>query len=186
MQEPSRNGLINRHYPVVGCTGATTLRYIALMSTCAAAAHGAVIKGHLREWPAAGVFFIVVTLLQAFVGLRFAKVAQTPYPSVRPRLIISALTINVGIVLVYVVSRTIPIPFAPKVGAHGSASVPGVPIIPSRVESIGPLDAVTFLIELVTIGLLVSIARGSTRRTFGNVLLACGGGLVVAAVTGTL
>jgi hypothetical protein len=197
MQEPSGNGLIRPRGPslrvaalrvatlrvaTLRVSGESTRRYIALLSACAAVAHGAVINPHLQEWPAAGVFFIVVTIAQAFIGLCFARSER----QATPRLIISALIINVGVVLVYVVSRTIPIPFAPKVGAHGSVNVPGVPIIPSRVESLGSLDVVVFFVELLTIALLVSIARGSTRRLLGNVLLASGAALLVAGATGTL
>ena len=121
---------------MIGSTGVTTVQtrpettrsmltdLAVLLTVGAASAHALTIPGHLRSWPASGVFFTLlaagqVALAVALFRNRFGD-----------RLIRVALWGTVGVVLLYLASRTVGLPFTPPVAAHGSSLDPGRAIIP--------------------------------------------------------
>jgi hypothetical protein len=114
---------------------------VAGASLGAAAIHFAVVPEHLEEWPAAGLFFVVLAIFQAAWA-----VAYLWRPS-RWAIAVGILA-NLATAALWLVSRTIGLPFSPE---------PWVP------EEIGLLDVVASALELfLVVGLLVA-ARRSRR-----------------------
>lgn len=148
--------------------------------------HLVVAPEHFEEWAPAGVFFIVVAAGQLWP-------AQALWRGLTARLVPAAVLLTSGLVALYVVSRTIGLPFHPGgvehgVGLggshHGGSQVPGgqgngMPIIPgsgadAAVETVGALDLVCVVAELGALALLIGMLPASQRRSVGNLLLAVG------------
>ena len=110
----------------------------------AAAIHATVIREHLTEWPAAGVFFILLTISQM-------AAATLVLVRLRPAALLATVTLSVGPILLWLYSRTAGLPFGPDAG---------VP------EPVGLTDAAASLVEAVTLVLafLVLSPRRRPRR----------------------
>ncbi|MEO6142901.1 MAG: hypothetical protein ABIP19_02900 [Dermatophilaceae bacterium] len=103
-----------------------------------AALHAAVVPQHLSEWPAAGVFFIVLVAAHlAVAGLLLAR----PQPTV----VLAAAIASIGPLALWVYSRTIGMPFGPGAG------------IP---EKVGLTDLAASALELTTLLVAVLLLRG--------------------------
>lgn len=116
----------------------------AALMMVAVVIHVLVSPAHLREWLPAGVFFLVVATGQAALAVSLLRRAA-------PIAILASIWSSVGLVCVYVWSRTAGLPFAPlhdagehgagesqlghAVGGHGNGvpAYPGVPT-PSSAE----------------------------------------------------
>jgi hypothetical protein len=159
----------------------TLMRRAAGLSAIAALLHGAVIRAHMNYWVAAGVFFAIVTLAQ----LMFALVC-TRRTSIRGWVSLWGIAGNAAVVVIYVISRTTRIPFSPRVGAHGSANVAGVPLILPRFERMGGIDVLALLVELALIITLIATLNAAHRRTATNVLCVTGGALIAGSAFGLL
>ena len=112
------------------------------LSLGAAAIHFAVIGEHYAEYPPYGVAFIVFAWFQVGWAVRYV---------VHPRRALArlAIVVNVGAIVVWVVSRVIGLPLGPEPGAT---------------EPVGPLDLVAAALELALIALLAwDLAAGSER-----------------------
>jgi hypothetical protein len=111
---------------------------LALVSLAAAGIHFAAIRSHLDVGPLHGLFFIVVAWAQALWGVAIL---------VAPRrvLLITGLAVNVAVLAVWVLSRTVGVPAPPQ---------PWMP------EPAGVADSVATILELVIVaGCAVALRR---------------------------
>lgn len=103
-------------------------RLCAVTLILTAAIHFAVVPEHLREWPAAGVFFVALGLVEAALAVGALR------PMDRRVLLVGAL-VSVGTVLLWTVSRTVGLPTGPEAFAA---------------EPVRALDVVSTGLELAT------------------------------------
>ncbi len=165
---------------------ATRSRAAAALSCVAALVHLVVAPEHFAEWAPAGVFFVVVAAGQLWLG-------RAAWRGLGARLVPAAVLLTAGLVALYVVSRTIGLPFHADTASqglglggshHGGSQVPGghgngMPIMPgsgaeAAVETVGALDLVCVVAELGALALLVGMLPARQRRSVGNLLLAVG------------
>jgi hypothetical protein len=146
------------------------------MSSAAALAHVVAAPAHFTWWPAAGVFFGVLGAAQ----LGFAALLLRGYAN--SRLIMSGIWLTVGVILVYVASRTVGIPMAPPVPFHGGRWVIGRSAIPNGAKHVGPLDVFTLAAELVLVVALLSTLPNRAKVRTVNCLMWIGLALWAAAL----
>ena len=169
------------------------LRAAQLFMAVAAYIHIKVIPEHLQEWLPAGLFFIAISALQAALVVSLLRRPGLPT-------LLASIWSSVAIILVYLWSRTIGIPFMPEhadhaaqehaghaVGGHGN----GVPIFPESssphgVESVGSLDLAALGAEMLVIALVVSVLPTRAQGRVSNVLLVLGAALLVLRAVGVL
>ena len=102
-----------------------------------AAIHAAVVREHLSEWPAAGLFFLLLTVAEVTTaGLLLAR---------RKGGLVAAALVSVGPLAVWLVSRTAGLPIGPEAGTA---------------EAIGSPDLVACTLEVAT--LVAALALLST------------------------
>ena len=101
-----------------------------------AAVHAAVVPEHLVEWPAAGWFFVLLTLAEVAAAVLVATRRRWAVPV--------SLAVSAGPLLLWLWSRTLGMPFGPE---------PWVP------EAVGLADLAACALELATLALAVAIAR---------------------------
>jgi hypothetical protein len=104
-----------------------------------AAIHAAVVPGHLTEWAAAGVFFIVLTAVELAIGALLLA-------GLRPAVLLAAAVASIVPLAVWLYSRTLGIPFGPEAG------------IPERV---GLADSAACVLEVLTLLVAVVLLRHS-------------------------
>ena len=92
---------------------------LAVLSIGAAVIHFAVIAQHMNEWWLTGTFFAVVALFQ--LAWAVAVLAQPSQP-----LYLAAALVNAGVVLTWIVSRTVGVPVGPEAGEVESIGLPDV------------------------------------------------------------
>jgi hypothetical protein len=145
--------------------------------------HVVVTPEHVDEWAPAGVLFAVVATAQLWLG-------QALWRGTARRVLPAAVLSTAGLIALYVVSRTVGLPFhsggaaVSGGGHHGPLLVPGghgngMPVIPgseggSTVEPVGLLDAVCVTAEFAALALLVGLMAVAQRRSVTNLLLAVG------------
>lgn len=149
-------------------------------SATAALAHFVAAPGHYTWWPAAGVFFAALGVAQAvYAVLLVAGVRDHRY-------LLAGVWGTVGVILLYVASRTVGLPTAPPVPFHGGRWVVGRSIVPDGAKHVGPLDVFTLVAEmLLVVTLLSMLPNRSKARTVNNLMwigLALWGAGVVALV----
>jgi hypothetical protein len=110
-----------------------------------AAVHAAVVREHLGHWPAAGLFFVVLSMIGLVVGLALLRRVD------RLRLI-AALALAVGPLMVWLVSRTAGLPFGPEAGEP---------------ERVGWTDTAACLLELTSAGAALLLLRAAPRLRGG-------------------
>ena len=130
----------------------------AALSAVTAYVHFAYTESHFEEWWAYGVLFLIAGQLQAVLALALLR---------RPPawVLVAGALVNLGIVGVYVASRTSGLPFGP----HANVA-----------ERAGAVDLGTTAAEIVLVGLLISLAR-APRAALGGQRPAPGGGGAVGA-----
>ena len=145
---------------------------IALASLFAGVIHLAVTPEHLEQWWAFGAFFIVTGLFQLAFALVVVRRPTWPVA-------VTGIAVNLGIVLVWVVSRTTGLPVTPPVDitSHEGTHV---------IEGVGPADLAATGAELLVVCLLVTLLPPRMRRVAGNLLLATGGCLWALRLSGAL
>jgi len=122
---------------------AWTLRVAAIAALFGAEMiHVAVMNAHFTEWVGAGVFFLVISVIE---GLLAAGLLVVP----SRRLCLVAAAMSLATVAVWAVSRTTGLPFGPAAG------------VPER---IGRADSVSTLFEIGTAVWLLMISRTETAR----------------------
>jgi hypothetical protein len=117
-----------------------------------------------REWWAATAFFVGVGLAQTVSGFLFPL-----WP--RPLLFVAAIWGNIGVVFLYVVTRTSGIPLGPHAGV---------------LEDANPFDVATTVVELGLVFVLVSLLSEASRAWTLNALLVVGATFWVLRLTGSL
>jgi hypothetical protein len=171
---------------VGGIDGRRVACEVAMVSALVAAlAHVWVIPEHLAEWPLAALFFAVVALAQLLLAVSLRR-------SPSPLVVGLGLAGTVGIIIFYVTTRTVDLPFLPL--AHDMAHLPtawgvgnGIPIFPgARIEEVGVPDLVCLGAELVTVLALCSLAGPAVRRVATTGLCALGVAMLVLRLTGVL
>ena len=142
----------------------------AVLSLGAAAIHFAVIGEHLREFLLYGVLFVLVSWFQAWWAVQYVA---------RPsrRLEWLALALNLGVVGVWVWSRTIGLPIAPAQGGT---------------EVVGTADVIATVFEIALVALLAEVIRlgaweraGRSARLSGAAALAIQVASLALVIAGT-
>ena len=129
-------------------SGGSVIQQVRLLLVAALVAsaviHAAVIPEHLTEWPAAGVFFILLTAGElAIAGLLLAPLRQRTA-------LHAATVISVGPLIVWLYSRTAGMPFGPE---------PGIP------ESVGVPDVLACMLEVASLLAAVALLHSSRWRS---------------------
>jgi hypothetical protein len=124
----------------------------ALLSVGAGYVHLAYVDSHWRDWWAYGAFFLATGVFQVLYGL---LVLRRP----RPLIALAGIAANLGIVGMYVYSRTVGVPMGP----HQDVK-----------ETAGAIDASTTAAEIVLVALLLLLVGPRLRRWTFNLLLAAG------------
>jgi hypothetical protein len=117
----------------------------------AAALHAALIDAHLEEWWGYGLFFVVASIGQAVLGLILFSLPRSPawpasqWRAWKRRLFLAGALGNLAVIVLYVITRTLGIPFfGPEAG---------------EVAGIGPADLPTKLAEAGAVVLLALLYR---------------------------
>jgi hypothetical protein len=137
-------------------------RLAALASFGAAVIHFAVVPNHWQEWTPAGVFFLAIALFQ----LLWARVVlgRTTTP-----VLAAGVTINVGAIALWAVSRTAGAPFGPHAG---------------EAELVQAADLCALLLQIyVVMGAGWALYRGRQGQpipAFGNALVLLSATAIVA------
>ena len=159
-----------------------------LAAVLAAGIHAAVVPEHLQESLLIGGFFVAVALGQ--FGLAAALRRRPPV-----LLAVVAIWAHVGLIALYVASRTVDLAFLPAhhgasrvehlpvAGGHGN----GIPAYPgSRIEPVGALDLICLAAELVLVGALLGLLPARLRSRTTTVLMILGVLAVLARAFGLL
>jgi hypothetical protein len=137
-----RGGRLNitspRHHP----TRRPTVEVLLMVGLLGAAAiHATVIGEHFAEWPAAGVFFVLLTLAQlTAAGLVLVRL--------RSPAILATMVVSAGPLLLWLYSRSVGLPFGPEAGTP---------------EHIGLADLAALLLEAATLALAFALLRWRQR-----------------------
>ncbi|ROR90243.1 hypothetical protein [Nocardioides aurantiacus] len=155
-------------------------RYRLVAAGCAiiaGAIHALVVPEHMAESVYAGAFFVVVAVGQFSLALVLRQIPD-------PRVLVAAVAGTLAVVVLYVVSSTVGLPFLPvhDHAAHAGEHLPvagavgdGTPVYPtSGIEPVGPLALICLGAELVLIAMLVGLLNGPRRQVVLNVLLGTG------------
>lgn len=106
----------------------------------AAAIHAAVTPAHLDEWPAAGTFFLLLTVAElAVAALLMLRLDE-------PVVLRAAAAVSVGPLVLWLWSRTAGLPFGPGTGAR---------------EAVGVADVMACALELAALCVAVALLRAS-------------------------
>jgi len=135
------------------------------LSLAAALVHLWATPGHLAEWWGYGAFFLAAALLQgslAALVLRWSGV----YP-----LLGAGIAGNLGLVLVFVLTRTNGVPVGPHAG---------------EVEAAAPVDVAAMMAELGAVLALTVLLKGRYRGIAVNAMLALGAALWLLRLAGVL
>jgi len=157
------------------------------LSAAAGLIHLCVAPEHFDEAWLVGTFFVLAGAGQLAFAVVLAKGLGTWG-------LLVGVAANAGLVCLYVLSRTITLPFLP---AHdeghvehlpvAGASGNGVPVFPqSTIEPVGILDITCLLAELALIVMLVGLLPASQRRFTTNALMGLGLVAVAARAVGML
>ncbi len=146
------------------------------MSSAAAFAHLVAAPGHYTWWPAAGVFFAALGVGQLLYALFLVRGTRASW------FILAGIWGTVGVILLYVVSRTVGVPGAPPVPFHGGRWVVGRSMVPNGAKHVGPLDLFTLVAELVLVVTLLGTLPSRLKVRTVNHLMWIGLGLWGAAV----
>ncbi|MDQ3947454.1 MAG: hypothetical protein M3357_20310 [Actinomycetota bacterium] len=134
------------------------------LSVAAGVGHGLVAPEHLREWWGYGLFFALAAVGQVFFG---ALLLAAPWryddtgglvsaaAATRPERALCVIGIagNAAVILLYVVTRTVGVPFlGPAAG---------------EVEPLGPGGVVTTVFETALVGVLVALWRSPAADEAG-------------------
>ena len=149
-------------------------------SAFAALAHFVAAPGHYTWWPAAGAFFVVLGIAQVACALLLLRGVHHQW------FVLAGIWGTVGVVLLYVASRTIGLPMAPPVSAHGGRWVPGRSIVPDGAKYVGPLDIFTLVAEILFVVTLLSMLPAKVKARAVNRLMWVGVALWGAGAVGLL
>jgi hypothetical protein len=158
----------------------TTVDVAIALSALAAIAHFVEAPRHFEWWPASGVAFVIIGALQGALSLALLR------PSLSPRVVKVGLWGTVAVVLLYLLSRTVGLPFSPGVPVHGAKLLPGMPILPDGDKLVGPVDLMTLMAEVALVVVLLGLLPRRARRRASNGLMWCGLSIWALAILGAL
>jgi hypothetical protein len=121
------------HRPAVASLPAAA----ALLGLVAALIHAWVVREHLAHWWGYGVFFAVVAVAQAAAAVLL-------YGRPSRRLLVGVIAANAGLIVLYIVSRTVGTPFLGPHAGH-TETVGGLDLAASGAEIAQAALAATFL-----------------------------------------
>jgi len=147
----------------------------------AAAIHVYVAPEHLNEWWVYGGFFIAVAAAQLALA---ALMLLSP----RIEVVLVGIWGTVGLIGIYVISRTVGLPVTPPGGHHHAAhalshlpplhaigsGVPELPAASGAIEPVGPTDLLALALELLLVVVLVSRLPPGMRRLTTTAMLGLG------------
>jgi hypothetical protein len=157
------------------------------LSAAAGLIHLSVAPEHFHETLLVGTFFVLAGAGQLAFAVVLARGLGTSG-------LLVGVAANAGLVCLYVLSRTVALPFLPAhdeghvehlpvAGATGN----GIPVFPqSNIEPVGILDMTCLLAELALIVMLVAILPSSPRRFTINALMGLGLAALTARAVGVL
>jgi hypothetical protein len=148
----------------LGSRWSTAVLAAAVMSMAAGWLHFAFVASHWRDWWAYGAFFLATGVFQALLAPALLR-----WPNAWTAL--AGIVGNLGIVGMYVLSRTSGIPMGPHTGVVEKATV---------------VDLTCTAGEIVLIGVLLGMVGQANRRWIINLLLAVGVALWVLRLTNRL
>lgn len=157
--------------------------------------HLALVPEHLGEWWVYGVFFVAVAWTQGLLAWLLLRRSE------RISTLFTGIASTIGVIGVYVLSRTSGLPLVPPPGnataAHtehgigafstqipgssgeGMAVMPGT-LAPTQLEGVGLIDGVALVAELALVVLLVGLLPDRARAVTTNAMLA--GGVIILLV----
>ena len=142
-----------------------TVDVAIVCSAFGALAHFVATPSHYTWWPAAGVFFVVLGIAQSACAVALLRAVRAPW------FVLAGIWGTVGVILVYVASRTVGLPMEPPVPFHGGRWVPGRSVVPNGAKYVGPLDIVTLAAEiLVVITLLTMLPKAAKDRAVNRLM----------------
>ncbi len=160
----------------------------ALSAMMAGGIHLAVAPEHATVSSSMTAFFVALGVGQLLLGASFRW-------RLTPTVLAGAIAVHLGVIALYVASRTVDLPFVPPHdAAHEMRHLPveggvgnGIPVYPgSRIEPVGVLDVVCLVAELVLIAALTGMLPPRWRRVILDVMLAVGVAAIVARLSGQL
>ena len=122
---------------------ATVLLYAAALSLIAALIHLWAMPEHFEEWWGYGIFFLIAAVAQACYGLALLT-------RLSRALLLLGVVGNLSIVSLWVVTRTVGIPF---LGPHAG-----------EVEPVGAMDLLATMAEMALVTLLLAALVASARH----------------------
>jgi manganese oxidase len=120
----------------------TTLYVAAALSLVAALVHLWAMPEHFEGWWGYGAFFLFVAIAQGFYGVALLRWSEPPF-------FLLGVTGNLAVVVLYVVTRTLGVPFF---GPHAG-----------EVEEIGGLGLSATMVELALVVALAALLRFDRR-----------------------
>lgn len=160
----------------------------AVSAMVAGGIHLAVVPQHWASSWVISAFFLVLGLAQLGLAAAFRW-------RLAAQVLAGAIVAHLGVIALYVASRTVDLPFVPPhdvghevdhlpvVGGVGN----GVPVYPgSRIEPVGALDAACLVAELVLIAMMAALLPPRWRNALTSVMVLLALGALVARVSGVL
>lgn len=142
-----------------------TVDVAIVCSAFAALAHFVATPSHYTWWPAAGVFFVVLGVAQSVCAVALLRGGRAPW------FVLASIWGTVGVILIYVASRTVGLPMEPPVPFHGGRWVHGRSVVPDGAKYVGPLDIFTLAAEiLVVVTLLTMLPKVAKDRAVNRLM----------------
>jgi hypothetical protein len=135
---------------------------LALASASAALIHVMAASHHFSEWWLFGTGFVVMAVVQAASAVALERFGWRLAP-------LAAVVINVPIVVLWVWSLTLGLPFGPEAG---------------EAEAVGIADTLCTVTELVIVGGALALHRGASERWLTRWSTAAVGLALAGAATG--
>ena len=137
-----------------------TLRAAAALSAAAALVHLWVAPQHLQEWWGYGALFLATAAAQMIFAAGLLRSPGQPF-------LLAGVAGNLSIVVGYVVTRTVGVPF---VGPHAW-----------HPEGVGPLDVAATASEMALVVVVITLLVGRYRAAVGHALLSAGVAFALSA-----
>lgn len=148
-----------------------------VLSAAAAFAHLVAAPSHYTWWPASGVFFVALGIAQLGYAVLLWNGAH------HLRFVQAGIWATVGVILLYVASRTVGLPMTPPVPFHGGRWVAGRSIVPNGDKFVAPIDIFTLVAELLMVVTMLAMLPSRARARTVNGLMWIGLALWGAAFT---
>lgn len=142
-------------------------------SAAAAFAHLVAAPGHFVWWPASGLFFVVLGVVQLLDAVLLV------HGVANHRFVLVTIWGTIGVIVLYIASRTVGLP-TPPVPFHGGHWVPGRSIVPGGAKYVGPFDLLTLVAEIGIVVTMVTMLPGRSKARTTNQLMWIGVGLAMA------